>query len=109
MSLEKYLQTRKKSHLIFDLDQTIFNLRFDWEKYLEGIKGQLMQIDRTIFAEFVNKKMTINETENKYVITYGTKVRQLLLKRKLYFEMNDLQGVEVNEELVAFIKHNSNY
>lgn len=104
-SLESYIKTYRKSHLIFDLDETIVHLILPWEKFFDRIKEKLLEHDSTLFHTFEKGKIGINELENKYVEKYGNSVKKILSKNRNQFEYANLREIRVNENILNFIKN----
>lgn len=109
MSLESYLESNKKSHLIFDLDETIVHLIMPWERYFDPIKDQLISFDRSLFEGYERGEIGLNELEDRYVFRYGKIVKKVLVDNKMKFESENLETVRVNISLIDFIRDAQGY
>ena len=104
MTLAEYLKTEGKTHLIFDFDETIFKLLLPWDKGLIYAEEQLINLDKSIYERYFLGKIDLNKAQNEYISKFGKKAWDLIYKNNLRFETEYYQGVEVNQELVDFIK-----
>lgn len=109
MNLTDYLKTFKKTHLIFDFDETLFKLILPWEKFEENIKQQLIEWDKQIYDDYIKEKIDLNALQNKYVLKFGDRARKLVDKANIDFETKYFKNVVPNKELLEFLKHAKNY
>ena len=108
MSLDQYLKTHKKTHLIFDLDKTLARLILPWNLVLDGIKDQLAKIDKSILKKYENGKFNLAQLENSYV-KKDRKTKDLFIKNRTKFETKYLKEIVPNQKLTDFIKKNNQY
>ncbi|HVZ66807.1 MAG TPA: HAD-IA family hydrolase [Patescibacteria group bacterium] len=102
-TLEDYLKQNPKTHLIFDLDETIVKLLLPWDEWFEDVLGKIKE-----------KYPDFSETEyvqihNKLVEQRGEEGRELIRLLNEKFETEKIMGIEENKELIEFIKSNPNY
>ena len=111
MTLNTYLQKVNKTHLIFDFDRTLVRLLLPWDSLIceEPIKDALIKLDKSIYDEFAKGLFSRPDMENKYVIKFGYKAKQLLIKNRHIFEQKYLKGLVPNKELIEFIKKSNKY
>lgn len=109
MNLSSYLKTSKKTHLIFDFDETLFQLILPWEKWEENIKDELINLDREIYNDYIGRKIDLNSLQNKYVLKFGNEARQLMNKANIDFETKYFKDVVTNKELLEFVREVKNY
>jgi HAD superfamily hydrolase (TIGR01549 family) len=108
MDLESYFKSHKKTHLIFDLDETILELILPWEVWERGIEDELKKIDPQILKDYKNRKINLNGMQNTYVAE-NPKVKKLLVENSKRFESENLKDIRMNQKLVNFIKESSGY
>ncbi len=109
MNLSDYLKTSSKTHLIFDFDETLFQLILPWEKWEENIKDELINLDKEIYDAYIEKKIDLNSLQNRYVLKFGNKARQLMNEANIDFETKYFKDVVVNKELLKFVREVKNY
>jgi len=51
VNLQDYLTFRHKTHLIFDLDETLVHLIFPWDDWERPIKEELLKVDKSILYD----------------------------------------------------------
>jgi len=104
--LSRYLENNTKKHLIFDFDETIFKLHLPWEKYRVILREALQDLA----PEVVDKYPTGSTFPIQLEIAekYGNEGTNVIIDSARKFETEYLEGVSKNEELVSFIKENSN-
>ena len=61
----------KKTHLIFDFDETLFFLQLPWEKCLELIQEELIAMDNDLYNSYLSMRITWASLQNEYVSKYG--------------------------------------
>lgn len=105
--LETYLTTHSKTHLIFDLDETICWLILPWDRWEEKIKEKLITLDKTIYQEYTTGKISLSELQNKYVSKFPP-TEQLFLKNNTWFETTFTTKVFPNPLLLKFLKKPQN-
>lgn len=108
MNLSSYLKTSRKTHLIFDFDETLFRLILPWEKWEESIKDQLINLDKQIYEDYIKGKISLNGLQNKYVLKFGNKAKELMNKANIDFETKYFKDVIPNKELLEFVKQTRN-
>ncbi|HVT01546.1 MAG TPA: HAD-IA family hydrolase [Patescibacteria group bacterium] len=101
--LENYLKKNPKTHLIFDLDETIIKLVLPWDEWFVDVLGKIRQTYRDFpETEYVR-------IHNGLVEHYGEEGLALIRELNERFENEKLFRIERNEELIDFIKNNPNY
>lgn len=108
-SLQEYLKSVEKTHLIFDFDDTIVELLLPWDKVVDKISEHLIVLDRTIYESFKKKEIYVNQLENEYILKYGDKARKMIINSRILFEKESLQGYPKNDTLVDFIRNDTKY
>lgn len=106
MKLEQYLAVHKKTHIIFDFDETLFYLLLPWEKCFSLIQDDLVKLDKSFLSL---SQGSWSSLQNQLIARFGDTARELIIKNNTAFEMNELRGVEVNNELIPFILSNKEY
>lgn len=104
MTLHEYITKNNKTHLIFDFDETLFFLRLPWEKCLELIEEDLIKLDSDLYDSYLSMRITWASLQNEYVTKYGQKAKELILKNNTEFETENLFGVDINYDLLRFMK-----
>ena len=104
MILQEYIIKNKKTHLIFDFDETLFFLQLPWEKCLELIEEELIAMDNDLYSSYLSMRITWASLQNEYVGKYGQKAKELIIKNNTQFETENLLGVDINYDLVRFMK-----
>lgn len=108
--LEEYLKKRKKSHLIFDLDETLFHLILPWEKCFLYVSGQLLILDAELHKLLLEQKdLHLGELENEFIKKHGKKAKDILIPGRMRFETENLLDVKINNELLLFIQNARDY
>ncbi len=102
MSLGQYLKTHKKTHLIFDLDETILELILPWEDWENPIEDELRKIDMYLLKEYRERKIGLNQFQNS-IIEKHSEAKKLIIKNNEDFE-KQLKDIRINKELADFIK-----
>lgn len=108
MDLRDYLKTHPKTHLIFDLDKTIVDLRLSWNLLDHYIKDYLVKLDPKIYQQYQNSRITVSQMENAYITKYPQS-RATIIKNRAKFETENISDVTVNQSLVDFIKSAKGY
>lgn len=108
MNLEEYLKARKKTHLIFDLDETLVRLILPWDKWGKDIEDELRKVDGKILNDYQKEKINLSQLENLYVEKLP-QILDLLIKNAIEFETENLKDIQVNHRLVDFIKNAKGY
>lgn len=106
-ALQHYLKTHPKTHLIFDFDETIFELILPWHKWHEFGFSRMRDIDPHLHDGIVNGTVDWHIGQNELVQKHGQVAREIIVQNSERFETELLQGVRVNEELVLFIQKNN--
>lgn len=109
MKLTDYLKTSKKTHLIFDFDETMLQLVLPWEDVLKNIKKEIVPLDKKTYEDYGQGKISYSSLQNKYVKRFGKKILDVFNKNTKEFEKVKLKGVNLNHELMDFIKNLSGY
>lgn len=109
LSLEQYLKKNPKTHLIFDLDETLAHLILPWNDYMDKIKDILIKTDKTIYENYISRKINLSELQNLYVKKCGDKFKEIFQKNSLDFETHYLKKVKVNQPLINFIAKDKNH
>lgn len=108
-NLKKFLSKNPKTHLIFDLDETLVKPILPWGKVHEEIWDQLKKIDESIYNDYQNGIINLSRLENSYVSRYGQKARNLIIKARKDFEEKYFKDILENIELVNFINLSKGY
>lgn len=108
--LTEYLEKNKKSHLIFDLDETVFHLILPWEKCFLYISEELHKLDPDLHT-WASKEVahSLSKVENEFVKKHGEKVKKILIPGRIRFETENLLDVKINNELLSFIQNTNDY
>lgn len=108
-SLEVFLRKRKKTHIIFDFDETLFWLILPWEVWERDIITQLQSWDKKIYQRYRQRAISLSELQNLYVTTFGKAALELFRKNNLKFELTQLRNAVPNQELIDFIRNTKGY
>lgn len=108
-ALADYLSKHKKTNIIFDFDATIFHLLLPWDHVYDPIREQLIKMDPEIFAGFERGEYHDGITREKYFKKYGEAARALIHPQLRKFEVEELRGVRVNEDLVDLIRNDNDH
>lgn len=109
MSLDNYLKTSEKTHLIFDFDETLIKLILPWKNAFEGIEKELSLWNKKRYQKYHENKISFPLFQNKFVREFGDKALRLLIKNNIEFETQKLEGIIPNEDLLKFVKNLSGY
>ncbi len=110
MSLVDFLKLHpRKTHLIFDFDETLFTLLLPWEKCLFPIADKLEKLDTGLLKKYYRDEIHLNDLQNEYVQKFGEPVRKLFYDNNVKFETESLTGVLVNRNLKQFLINNKSY
>lgn len=91
-----------KSQVIYDFDCTVARIVIDWSIWQDGVEKIFKKYDDT----FV-RNGTVHQFTNQMIVKYGKPLRDEVCEFNKNFEDKYNQGVEVNQELVEYIKNNS--
>lgn len=105
--LEDYLEKNKKSHIIFDFDETILEVLIPWHEWLAELKKISGEYDKDAWVEYDKGGMSSSIPQNRLFSKFGSEVRDKINAYTENFEMTRLEGVRKNNELIEFIKENS--
>jgi len=109
LTLEHYLNKNPKTHLIFDLDETLAYLILPWNHYMDKIKDTLVKTDKKIYEKYINRNINLSELQNLYVENYGDQFKELFQENAVHFETHYLKKVVVNHKLINFILKDKNH
>lgn len=101
INLRKYIIEKKKTHLIFDLDETILTLILPWEEWEKRIEEKLNKIDPSILKDYKEGKLSLNQMQNLYA---KKGYKKLLDNHNHNWEKDLLRGIVNNEKVVDFIR-----
>lgn len=101
--MEDYIIRHNKTHLIFDFDETIAMLIIPWEEWFKDVAGVIAKKAPEISGK------TYAQAHNEYVEKHGDKALEHIRKLNEIFETKNLKGVDVNTEIISFIKNNRQY
>lgn len=105
--LEEYLAKNKKTHIIFDLDETILELLLPWDEWLKEIRRIGNEYDKNVWADYDRGEVMTAIPQNRLFKKFGSEVRDRINNYTENFEVTRLEGVRKYEELIEFIKANS--
>src|SRR5262245_3273976 len=108
MTLEQYLNEHKKTHLIFDFDETLGWLILPWDKWDDKIRDHLVPLDADIYERFEKGLINLSELQNEYIHKFS-QTKKLIIDHETYFETTFLKEVRPNLELIEFIQKHENY
>jgi HAD superfamily hydrolase (TIGR01549 family) len=107
MRLEDYLKQNPKKVLIFDFDETLFKMHFDWEIFRIGIRKLTGEYDQKLVDIYNKGGMRGIDLMNTGIQKYGDEYYKRLLKWCKEFEEKYLEKVTENVELTKFVKSTS--
>lgn len=102
-TLEQYIILKKKTNLIFDLDETICWLLLPWDKWDEKIAPFLQKKNRHIYKKYRLGRINLSDMQNKYVKLYPN-IKKSFVTHNRKFERDYLDGIIPNQPLIKFIK-----
>lgn len=105
--LEDYLKKNKKTHIIFDLDETILELLLPWNEWFTEIRRIGDQYDKGVWADFDKGEVPDAISQNRLFKKFGSEVRDKINNYTETFEVSRLTGVRKYDELIEFIKANA--
>ena len=105
--LEDYLKKNKKTHIIFDLDETILELLLPWDEWFTEIKRIGNEYDKDVWEDFDRGEVMIAIPQNRLFKKFGSEVRDRINNYTENFEASRLKGVRKHDDLIEFIKANS--
>ncbi len=109
MTLQDYLQKNKKTHLVFDFDETLVKLLLPWDKWEDPIKNELIELDKSIYENYKKEKISLSDLMNQYILKFGEQAKNLVKENASHFETKYLNKVITNKELIDFVKQAKNY
>lgn len=92
--------------IIFDFDQTLFTLDLPWHEYLEKTYQILAQYDQALL-EKMERSSSNYEIINAFTDKYGSEPRDKCVEYGQEFEVEQLQGVTIHQELVDWLTANA--
>lgn len=108
MDLRDYLKTHPKTHIIFDLDETLVDLKLPQNLLDPYIKDYLVKLDSKIYQKYQNGQITVSQMENDYLAKYPHS-RTPIIKNRAKFEAENITDVTVHQALIDFIKRAQDY
>lgn len=105
--LEEYLAKNKKTHIIFDLDETILELLLPWDEWLKEIRRIGDEYDKDVWADYDRGEVMAAIPQNRLFKKFGSEVRDKINSYTETFETTRLEGVRKYDELIEFIKTNA--
>lgn len=108
-ALQEYLQTHKKTDIIFDFDETICELLLDWNRAYDFGMDRLKDIDAPLFEELMSSVADWAESQNAFVRKHGKDALDIIVDNNIKFESDLLKGVRKNDELIEFLKLDNDY
>jgi HAD superfamily hydrolase (TIGR01549 family) len=102
--LQKYIQDKNKTHLIFDFDETIGTLIIDWSGVRNEVKKIIREYESDFDYDFNTRTVTVC---NEYVKKYGKEIRDKFRKLTEDYENKYVTGLDVNQEVLDIIKNSS--
>lgn len=105
--LEDYLKKNKKTHIIFDLDETILELLLPWDEWLTEIKRIGNKYDKDVWEDFDKGAVPAAIPQNRLFKKFGSAVRDKINSYTETFEVSRLEGVRKYDDLIEFIKANA--
>lgn len=105
--LEDYLKKNKKTHIIFDLDETILELLLPWQEWMIEIKRIGNEYDKNVWSDFDKGLVQAAVPQNVLFKKIGNEVRDRINDYTETFEVSRLTGVRKHVELIEFIKANA--
>lgn len=105
MSLESFLDSHSKQHIIFDFDVTLFTLHLPWNLYYKEIRDVVHTFDPSI-----QRTGGINDFENEAVQRCGDDIVKLRQELTLKFESKYLERITEHFDMTNFVrKHHKKY
>lgn len=98
---EEYIAKQKKKYIIFDFDETLFQLHLNWEQYFDDIRADLKALDRQLFEDYEAYRISANVMQNKFIAKHGEKAKRILAEKNRHMEKKLLFGVTPNYALLA--------
>lgn len=105
--LEDYLKKNKKTHIIFDFDETILEVLLPWDEWLNEVKRIGNEYDKDVWTDFDKGEVPSSIPQNRLFKKFGSEVRGRINNYTENFEVSRLEGVRKNDELIEFIKTNA--
>jgi len=105
--LTDYLAKNNKNHLIFDFDGTLAQMELDWFTFTNDLIDAFKKFD----ANYVEKLQynTREDLHNLMVMQFGKDAMEKSREIQKDFEINNLRGLKINEELCEFVKNDTNH
>ncbi len=101
--LQKYIEEKNKTHLIFDFDETIAMLILPWSEWFKDVAQPITKKEPEL------KDKAYAQIHNQYVQKQGKTALLHIRELNEKFETEKLKGLEVNLEAVSFIMNNPQY
>ncbi|MCA9386469.1 HAD family hydrolase [Candidatus Dojkabacteria bacterium] len=105
MNLKLYLAENTKKHIIFDFDETLVWMNLPWGLFSEMRHKALANIGLDHFDSHTKRYLDVDAI-NELVIEHGKKVWEVEREMSEDFELNHIEGYEINQNLFDFIKQN---
>lgn len=104
MTLDAYIAKHKKTHVIYDCDETILQLQLPWDTWTHAIRNFLQALDTEILRKYERGELSLSTLQNEYVRFFGQEVKEQLIEYNSAFETQRLTGVTYNHNLLSYIR-----
>lgn len=109
-SLIDYLSNHPKTHLIFDLDETLTHLHIDWSHFTNDFWQTVAKFDPQIVIDIPKEESSSYTLYNSVIKKHGSQGKQVVADFCTLYEHNHFSGHTPNRQLINFIKnHHENY
>ncbi len=106
VNLQQYLLQNPKTHLIFDLDETLARLDIDWSMYRKQIWDKVASFDPLLAQEIPFEPWMSLVLTNKAIERHGEKARNNISSFVTMYETTHYNGYIPNTSLLTFMKEN---
>lgn len=106
MTLEDFLATHPKRHLIFDMDGTLFDLHIDWAGYMDGLYRAFAPVAPDYARYLAQDEFAFT---NAVVSRYGEPAKQMYRDYNREFERAHFRGATEHTVLADFIRTHPGY
>lgn len=106
MDLQKYLLKHPKTHLIFDLDETLAKLNIDWSSYRKGIWDTVATFDKPLTEDVPFEPWMSLTLINRAVEKHGETAKKTISSFITTYETSHYHGYTPNIPLLSFIQEN---
>lgn len=102
--LRDYIVQHKKTHLIFDFDETLLRLNLPWDKCLGELPKDPDVASSGLIEQYSKGQVSLSELQNRLVERFGRGMYTKICENNERFETTQITGIDTYPELVEFVR-----